>query len=400
MAYDVGVSDGVCPLRTWILSGMEYVKTCRRDPAKPLVVSVIVPNLMAISYPDRLSQEYSGFPREVQLIKAALLYGDMVKLISPAISYLDGEYLAGIDDSRPEDWFDEIVAKQESYEQWKVPPGPKVDAVLGSNSQLRMPYSFGDSISLEDRLSTLEAFELKDALNSGLVKILPCHRWRFFPFPLVVNERFLRLAKANIDDPLAFPLIDKYGWREFIEQTLAGRLKSAEPDFRTRGKALALASYSFSRLPAFESATVREIVDIRRELRPSLSKFRAATLDFASEISETVPGLEFDAQLSNVWMTRIGPALEDIHENIQQSFYIRELINESVRSSITPVSAAATSAIAMAAGEKGAITGAIAAATAVTVAAGRAFISQQEKRRETRMNKLYMLYQIDTRLKR
>src|SRR5262249_46664074 len=79
-------------------------------------------------------------------------------------------------------------------------------------------------------------FELKDALNSGLVKILPCHRWRFFPFPLVVNERFLRLAKANIDDPLAFPLIDKYGWREFIEQTLAGRLKSAEPDFRTRGK--------------------------------------------------------------------------------------------------------------------------------------------------------------------
>lgn len=85
-----------------------------------------------------------------------------------------------------------------------------------------------------------------------------------------------------------------------------------------------------ARLPLFERATVREIIDIRNELERPLKRFRSAMIKFSSGVKSASWDEDFVSDADQVFRREVEPAVLDIEEEIRANSFVAELTRKAV----------------------------------------------------------------------
>jgi hypothetical protein len=85
------------------------------------------------------------------------------------------------------------------------------------------------------------------------------------------------------------------------------------------------ASGLIGRLPTFPDATVDEVIDIRRELAPSLTRFRGAMVTISKSFSSAPWESAFEDELQDAWIEIICPAIEAIEASVRDNHSLLSL---------------------------------------------------------------------------
>lgn len=96
------------------------------------------------------------------------------------------------------------------------------------------------------------------------------------------------------------------------------------------------ASGLMGRMPTFPTATVDEVIDIRSELAPSLTQFRSAMVTISKSFSSAPWETDFEDEVHDAWVERVLPAVESIDASVKD--------NSSLLSLATGITGAANSA--------------------------------------------------------
>jgi len=156
------------------------------------------------------------------------------------------------------------------------------------------------------------------------------------------------------------------------------------------------ASGLMGRLPTFPSATIDEVIDIRSELAPSLTQFRSAMVTISKSFSGAPWETDFEDEVHDAWVESVLPAVESIDASVKD--------NSSLLSLATGITGAANSAYPGLAIVGAGLVGHLGAVAAVGGAlAGVAPILQAVRNRkkvdsEIRMQPFYFLYAADEAL--
>ena len=157
-------------------------------------------------------------------------------------------------------------------------------------------------------------------------------------------------------------------------------------------KAVALASQLFSRLPAFELASLSEIMDIRADLATPLARFRAKMLQLASELKLEPWDDAFESEVENLVTTRISDEVLAINEAAASNRYMKVLTTVALGGELLRPAGAAVGTFLAAALTNQAGAASIAgtlAAGAAGVAAGAGALALQAKEKQDRTKEQY-----------
>lgn len=80
-----------------------------------------------------------------------------------------------------------------------------------------------------------------------------------------------------------------------------------------------MASALMGRLPTFPTATVDEILDIRSELAPSLTQFRSAMVTISKTFTSQSWESSFEDEVHDAWVETVAPAVEAIEASIRDN---------------------------------------------------------------------------------
>ncbi|MDP9358744.1 MAG: hypothetical protein M3R02_26390 [Chloroflexota bacterium] len=292
-----------------------------------------------------------GLDEEIRLVKPALLYADTVSLCSPAVSMLS--MVAGIAGLSEADRLTLVESFAAAVGSQKA-PGTLVGAELyrqikakrrgRSRQELTLMLKFELALEriwsqhlvpdVERLLASSGADQLVQALEAGLLQIDPLITDEAADTNTMV-ELFVSKVYGMLSDAAAYPLLDDRSGalvRAAVKEGVFQPVASA----RDHGKQVMIASDALGRLPAFPAATIDEMLDIRRELRLPLIRFRAAV----TRLGRTVAAASYDehvqAEVDDLYREHIAPALQEIEELVQANAYLQRL-GEQVGGTLGPV---------------------------------------------------------------
>lgn len=351
---------------------------------------------------------------DIRLLKPALLYADSVTLYSPAaiMLFMVGqtanlnpkqrmEFLRRIYPTlEPErapvvlallNYYDQLArqkrgrSKEEllTYLQMK----PKMDEL-----QQQLESIWVDELipKVEGMLESSGASQLVEAMSQGILDVDPLMRGEEeFELDQFIDAFVDKLAKV-LSQRGAYPLFDDQTGT-LVRHGIAEGLFATSPVTRERGKQVAAASDFMSRLPAFSGATIREILDIRRELQSPLVRFRAAMIELGTLIESAAYEEAFPEEVDELFKARVEPVLLEIEEQIQGSAYLSELIGEAVGDTKTLL----TGVLAFGITESADLPNLLAGGAAATQVIASAAWKWQMERRKTKQNELYFLYRTE-----
>ncbi|MGO9196767.1 MAG: hypothetical protein ACLQK4_06535 [Acidimicrobiales bacterium] len=87
------------------------------------------------------------------------------------------------------------------------------------------------------------------------------------------------------------------------------------------------ASALMGRLPTFPTATVDEVLDIRTELTSSLTRFRAAMVTISKTFASAAWEADFEDEVHDTWVESVLPAVEAIDASVQDNRSLLALAN-------------------------------------------------------------------------
>lgn len=384
-------------------------KPTAREAVRPLRVSIITSPTSRAGGP--------VLHRDIELVKAALLYADEVELVSPGAAMLGSvaalaeggtpaliELFASIDDETlghlnqgkpmPDNFRDMLpllpllmdpdVAKLAGIE----------DDVKGFASELEGIQSQLAGI-VDNLMSGAGADELIPALDAGLLTLDTAGVDAADTDAMV--KKFVDIIQQRLRDPRRKVLFDADTAslaRSLIEETEGDQA----PGLRRAGQA-AVGSGLISRLPAFPDAPMDELLALRADLASPLTRYRASALDLSASLNPTL-GAELEAQVDDLWVTKVAPALLEIEETLADHSLVRELAKRAT----SDIKAFLTGG----AGVYMGLTATASLPTAATVLAGAALgtapvVGQSawattDARRSARRHELFYLYEANRRL--
>lgn len=156
------------------------------------------------------------------------------------------------------------------------------------------------------------------------------------------------------------------------------------------------ASAFMSRLPTFPAAKVDEILDIRAELAPSLTRFRSAMVTASKSIGSAPWETGFEDCVHDEWTEKVHPAIEEIKASVRDNSSLTTLSTESagVANKAYPGLALFGSALITHHPSVAAVGGAVAVATPVV----QALRERKKTNNAIRMQPFYFLYAADAAL--
>jgi hypothetical protein len=149
---------------------------------------------------------------------------------------------------------------------------------------------------------------LLQALNSGIVEfeLLDVNA------PKPVESYFESILGAILSGK-TYPLLDD-STGNLIEAALKlGKIQDLGSTV-TKSKQAGLSSGLFERLPLFDSATIDEIIDIRKELEKPLVGFRSAIIKFSREIETAQWDHDFSFEVDQVFREKVEPCVLEIED--------------------------------------------------------------------------------------
>ena len=258
------------------------------------------------------------------LVKAGLLYGDHVTLISLTSQLLlvasqfrklsDKQKIRLLEkvwERSPEDALERVVVDALKL---KTSNNPGHRHVWKQTPELgRMLETAW--VAVERRLQE----DARKAGIAGIVEALKSRRLRVRHLPLFDDEApelYLRSLIRTLKSENAFPLFDRPTGR-LINAAVAGGRVSPTAQESERSASVSLASCLFQDLPLFEQATVREILAIREELKTPLVRFRSAMLKSSKTFQAKPWDASFEQEAQNFFIREVQPAILEIREAIR-----------------------------------------------------------------------------------
>jgi hypothetical protein len=257
-----------------------------------------------------------------------------------------------------------------------------------------------------ERWQALHTIELDQAAASGVLAIRgwtdedehPA-RVAFLPevdFFLRGTDRIL----SHLSQGRRVPLIDP-GSEFILGLDTPKRSRSKSISRNPLPPAIITASF-VARLPGLQQATVAEILDLRKELRPYLAPFRAAMVAIADDIAASSPSDTPDLalELDRRWYGEISPALAEMENEVRRSAYLRRLLDVGTTDKASLASAISGVALGVGSLAAGFPVATPAAAAGIAWPFLRAIHEAIERKEATRSNRLYLLYRAKKQLER
>ncbi len=129
---------------------------------------------------------------------------------------------------------------------------------------------------------------------------------------------FLDLIGDAVADGDTNPLFDEMSGDLLRTGVEAGVVSPTESGI-ARGRHSGLASDLLRHLPLFEKATVKEILDIRRELENPLLHFRGAVIGMSEDIRSAAWDADFPSDADKEFRKVVKPAILEIEEAVQEN---------------------------------------------------------------------------------
>jgi len=307
--------------------------------------------------------DVSEFHNDVQMVKVGLLYADQSKLVSlPAFALIDMDSSRDIRKADP-------VAYLRNVLLWTSEEGKKkaINHLItsfqranqrrhskrGREELKHLNQWFAKELHrLQDefalRMSEPDAQGLFDAVNSGLLEI---HPFKSF-FDRVTQETlsgeiiamdYVRAVSAAASDTQTYPLFDE-PTSDMISLGIGEGQITLSTTGVARGKEVALAADLLARLPLFERATVKEILDIRRELEKPLVGFRSAMINFSDRIQSASWDKDFPHDADRVFRSDVAPTILALEDEEQSNSFLNKLTAKVADKAIQIGSVASASA--------------------------------------------------------
>lgn len=374
---------------------------------------------------------FFDFARELDLVKAALLYADRVRLCSVGASFvsglddlgrmpLDGKLAAvrrflpmvepGATPAQLENAYELMEAVRGGRGAGRGHHGPR-DAFAGRRVLERGWAAIKNLVQEQYRDVGAEGF--REALRSGLVEL--------HPFEHINEERILDMGVAAArgtprDEDAAmspdavfgeyrarileavgnggtYPLFDDLTGDIVGEAVREGLILPSQGAV-ARSRHGGLSGDLLRRLPLFERATVPEVLDIREELSEHLDAFREAVAGFAGTIAPASWDEDFAEEAERVFWERVAPAVGRIERAVEENRDLRQL---SFRFG-PPMAVGGASSLGAFVGGGSVIASLAILAAGVAAGAYQGAAAVRDRRRAVEGNQLYFYYRAGTLL--
>ena len=290
---------------------------------------------------------------ELPLIKAGLLYGDKVTLLSPVTTMLlRSEALPGLSLPQQIRLYRRLAPYLLDRDGQQVLEGASelLDRVVSpraSPDELRIRRALIEHLrpSQHELADTVRGMsqnagmdQLARARAEGLVKVEsvdPVSAVDLIADCVIAAKR--AESGERPDDSFSDRVIDTFvgklashlsSGREYMifDEQVASLTHAAveeglfKPATGPAGRtAQAMAASGFvGRLPTFPSATVDEVLDIRAELADPLVRFRSAIVTVANGMTSDAWDHAFQDEIHDAWVERIEPAIAEIQERVRE----------------------------------------------------------------------------------
>lgn len=369
---------------------------------------------------------------ELELVKAALLYGDRVVLISPTTTMLLGvealehfsptqqielirqvaPYLMEANDLRGFqsgiEQIDELlkVTSGARSPASRLVRGKLQQALAPAKTQLVDVVSELSSRSALDQLAAARAAGLVeiDSMDPGnavnllawcviAAKLAERGRQQSSGYVSQMMETFMAKLSTHLSSGREYLIFDEAIAGLVDAAIREGLLKPAKGPAGRSAQAMA-ASALMDRLPTFPGATVDEVVDIRSELSVPLTQFRGAMASVAKDFTSEAWERGFEDEVQDAWVGTVHPALESIEAAVQDN---RSLL--AIASGVVGAGKASFPGLLLVGAGLMGHAGTLADIIGGTLSAGapllRALRNQHSAAAEIRMRPFYFLYGVE-----
>jgi hypothetical protein len=388
------------------------------SPAHPLRIT--------IATAPRSGATGMSLAKDVELVKAGLLYADEIELMSLAaaglsrvleLAILDREGVLRLIehvDSERKDGSSSLTAFNAINKIAEVDPvqlrkytGYEMDPEL--QRKARELSGNTDRILRETRelvdktLTETGAGELEPAYRAGILKLSDSGLSDGHRIVDAIPD-FLAILVQTLEDPNSHLLFDDRV--AFIVRTMVGeKIFEPHPIALSHAGQAALGSGFVARLPTFPSAPIDELLDLRSDLTQQLSRYRRGVTMMANGLKSRAYDDGLDAELDDLWRTNVRPALDEIEDAFSEHSLIREIARQASTDVKTLLSGFGTGAIFIGIesltnlGSLVAIVGALSGpGTALAQQVAKAHFRQRDELRAHKKHDLFYLYDLDRRI--
>jgi len=281
----------------------------------------------------------------LDLLKAAVLYGDQVRLLSPTLSLItNAEALAGADsqtfaralldivlsapelnpplaaaiheltgDLEPEqsaELLHRLLLDPSFASHLPEPFAAEVRRLPGLMSQLRERLVE----AVDEHVGSSGLSEVQPALDSGTLRL---QLFDLDPMDDSFDAHLFSALQGLLDDESAYPLFDD-PFRKLVGSAIdAGALTAPVRPVRRATEAAAAHDF-LARLPTFPLATMDEVLDVRSELAVPLVRFRSEMVGLSRDLGTSVLDPDFDEAATTAWRERVMPQLQHLEELVEE----------------------------------------------------------------------------------
>jgi len=319
--------------------------------------------------------------RELRHVKAALLYADRVRLVSPKMAMLEaaGRLLDGDEQERnhrlmriaAEAFGDQRVRAalevlQRKRGKDRHPTLIALDQQAHRRIASAVPQVEAAIAGFRSQPSVAEIYRARDA------GVLALDGLGIEAAPLIIDSILARRQSRPLQPSRDFqsrllqnmarevaPARNTYPMFDDQIRELVRVMGSLLPNTQIDAKAAAephLATAFIARMESFPDARMDDLLDVRRELGGPLIHFRSAVAGMAREMSETPLDEEFGRAADALYREKVAPAILEIRELEEERGYRHQLLRQVTIGEAKPdIAGASIGAIGLAAATYGSL---------------------------------------------
>lgn len=378
---------------------------------------------MGFDFTVALAPSGPSIDRELQYVKSALLYADKVTLISP-MAYL---YTQLANDSSKMDMKEMVrlldyvlpICQNSDPVLYESMVGPinQIRPWLTSKNKLRsMPKLTQISLrkGLLDFCKTMDTAVVRvvgESQAQELQQLLASGKLHLQKFEHSVSDvdgcipEYLGMLTQSIKT--SYPLFDKQS-NDVMSAAVRARIVNLSDADQRKIRHAGMSDNFIQRLPSFEMASVDEILDIRKELDPSLARFRSKMISYSDSIQALPWDNDFETESSLLYYQEVAPAITEIREMAQDNSFLKNLGGKVLADTDFMTNAGQLAVSVAAAGVISSLADAASLDAAVLTAGGvwavqkvkSAYDEYAEKKKEIQRKDLYFYYQAGEQLRK
>jgi hypothetical protein len=274
--------------------------------------------------------------KEIELVKAALLYADHVTLCSPKLElFASVAGLSQLDPKEQINFLAEILPVvdpsntqvTEFLKRLKAKHRTRNDLIAWNRLKASLPAMWRlVKPDIDEILRQAGTSELEPAIEKGLVDL------DILDLRGTTTDDFVQAFSQRIGEYLqnarAYPMFDDE----------AGNLARAgldegvfKPATHSMGRAtdVGLGTGLIARLPAFPEAHLQSVLEAREELQQYVGKFRRAVSKMRETIHSTALDPDFAEEVDTVFVSEVRAAMEEIQDRLKSSNFLRRVLRLS-----------------------------------------------------------------------